>query len=267
MPPRRILSYGPSVSSDSPVAEEVCWQAAPESLTLDHGVVHIWRARLDIAPELRFGLLSEDEQRRAKAFHFSLHRDRYIARRRFLRTVLGRYLTRPPQEIQFGYTAYGKPYLPGAAGWDLKFNLSHAEDLAVCAISLTLDVGIDVAAERLIPDVLELATNHFSEAETAAVRAASPERRSAIFLAIWTRKEAYLKGIGTGLSTPLGAFSVPMLPFGAVQIRGADGKFTGSRWFVSEIPAPARYLGAVATPASAFRVRLFSLGWPGSALG
>jgi 4'-phosphopantetheinyl transferase len=172
------------------------------------GTVEIWRSWLDRSPTSGDDLLSEDERARAASFVFSRDRARYIASRCFLRRVLSHYVERPASAIRFSYSSLGKPELALPHDATLHFNLAHAAGLAVVAISRTGTVGVDVEELRTIADAERLATQFFSPDEREFLKAAPEAIRSRTFLSLWTCKEAYLKGIGGGLSLPLDCFSV-----------------------------------------------------------
>ena len=149
-------------------------------------------------------LLSEDERARQRSFVSPELRRRFLAARAGLRTLLGRHLDRDPRSLSFATNEFGKPRL---AGDQVRFNLSHCEERAVLAIS-NAEVGIDLERERPIEHV-DLARRYFHPHEVAAITAScdEAEQRRAFFL-VWTLKEAVVKALGTGLSTPLDLFEV-----------------------------------------------------------
>ena len=149
-------------------------------------------------------LLSDDEKARRRSFVSPELRRRFGAARTGLRTLLGRHLDRDPQSLAFTTNEFGKPRL---AGNQVHFNLSHCEERAVLAIS-NAEVGIDLERERPIEHV-DLAKRYFHPKEVAAITASRDEadqRRS--FFLVWTLKEAVVKALGTGLSTPLDSFEI-----------------------------------------------------------
>src|ERR1041384_4451062 len=117
------------------------WGKAPDNVRLAAGEVHVWLAALEPSPGAR-SLLSPEEQERADRFRFEKDQMQYTAGRAFLRTILGRYLQVPPQDLRFRYNSYGKPYLADDfASSKLQFNLGHSGGLALYAIALDIDVG------------------------------------------------------------------------------------------------------------------------------
>src|SRR5207237_5593023 len=129
---------------------------------------------------------------------------------RLLRWILGAYLGREPATLPFRYNDYRKPSL--AEGDDVQFNLAHSDGLALLAVARGREVGLDL--ERVRPEVAgeEIAERYYSPAEVAAFRALPPSERERAFFACWTRKEAYLKALGRGLTVPLEGFEVTLAP-------------------------------------------------------
>jgi 4'-phosphopantetheinyl transferase len=182
------------------------WPPPPPTLTLARDEVHVWKADLD-ASALQYSAipqaLSPDERERAAQFRFPRERERFAAGRGILRHILARYLHRRPAEIAFGYGRWGKPALAGDGGNDLRFNLAHAGGLALYAVTRGRAVGIDVERAEMRGDWVEVAPSVVSPNETRALLALPQEERMAAFFTIWTRKEAFLKARGDGLSMPL----------------------------------------------------------------
>jgi 4'-phosphopantetheinyl transferase len=158
-------------------------------------------------------LLSDDERARQRSFVSAELRHRFLAARAGLRTLLGRQLDLDPRRLVFATNEFGKPRLTGYG--QVHFNLSHSEERAVLAISDTAEVGIDLERERPIEHV-DLAKRYFHPNEVAAITVSrdEAEQRRAFFL-VWTLKEAVVKALGTGLSTPLDSFEVAI---GAVSM-------------------------------------------------
>ena len=166
-------------------------------------------------------LLNPAEQARAARLVFDHDQERFVVARGALRTVLGIYLSVPAGTIEFNYGPYGKPSVQECA---LEFNLSHAADWAYLAISKSVPVGIDV--ERLrVPSRhgwLDLAQRFFSASEVAELTAMAPDKQTEAFFACWTRKEAYIKLHGRGLSLPLAQFSVSAAPDSKATLRTSE---------------------------------------------
>lgn len=205
---------GPAVSWPAMPAR---WQLVPAELACEKPrELHVWACSLDLTLPLLQALtltLCPAEVRRADRFHFPEHRARFIAGRGVLRAVLGRCLGTEPGSLEFQYGVHGKPELTGqfaAAG--LQFNLAHCENLALIAVAWNARIGIDVERIRVLTDAGELVTRFFSPREGAAFHALSAARQPEAFFNLWTRKEAWLKATGLGISQYLAQVEVTFLP-------------------------------------------------------
>jgi 4'-phosphopantetheinyl transferase len=179
----------------------------PYSLDLTNPEVHVWQAELDLPIESIEKLarsLSADELDRANRFRFEQHRHRFVASRGILRAILASYLNAAAAQIRFAYSPQGKPTLDTSSQSALRyptlsFNVTHSEGLALYAITLDRLIGIDI--EYLPPprEVNELAKRFFLPREYDTICSFPPAQQQAVFLQIWTYKEAYLKATGEGL--------------------------------------------------------------------
>lgn len=241
------------------------WEPAPPRPSLDGGEVHVWRAALArTASEVEAlkRLLSEDELSRAERFHFPRDRSSFVVARGTLREILSLYVGLPPGLLRFGYNAFGKPELINAPGrTPVRFNLSHAGGLALYAVAAGREVGVDVEAVRESVPCEELAARFFSRRETAAMLALPAGERRAAFFECWTRKEAYIKGRGEGLSLPLDSFDVSLAPGEPAALLAArDGRPGAARWSLRELTAGPGYAAALAVEGSGWRLRCWH--WP-----
>lgn len=158
-------------------------------------------------------ILAEDERRRADEFCFEKDRERFVLTRGVLRILLGRYLNLEPRQLNFCYGLHGKPALAERFDGDaLRFNVSHSHGLALMALTHNREVGIDVEYVRSDLELDEIASRYFSPQEAATLRSLSIDVRTEAFFAGWTRKEAYIKAKGEGLSLALDKFSVSLAP-------------------------------------------------------
>jgi 4'-phosphopantetheinyl transferase len=214
---------------------------------LADGALHVWQARLAASEDERAEftrLLSPDERARADRFYFERDRRHFIAGRGILRSILSRYLACLPEEIAFLYGPKGKPSLPGAA---IQFNLAHSDGLAVLAVARGGMVGIDLERIRPMQDWDRVMNSVFTVAEIEAIAALPPADQLRAFFTCWTRKEAYVKATGDGITVPLQHFSVPVVPGSPpcmVQVEGASQDIT--RWSFHELPLGPEYVGTVA---------------------
>ncbi|HUD83302.1 MAG TPA: 4'-phosphopantetheinyl transferase superfamily protein [Candidatus Saccharimonadales bacterium] len=186
---------------------DISWPAPPAGWQLESDNIHVWAASVRVSPRTLTGLaatLCAAERQRAGRFHFQRDRDRFIAGRGTLRCVLGCYLRARPCAIELEYGPHGKPSLAGPfATSGLLFNLAHCEDLALLAVTRSGMIGVDVERVRTLTDADELAARFFSPRECARFRELPRSERPAAFFNIWTRKEAWLKATGDGITDSL----------------------------------------------------------------
>lgn len=216
-----------------------------DRLALQEGHLHVWRACLDVEPPAQRRLsesLSQDECERAARFCFEKHRRRFTAGRGLLRSLLGKYLALSPDEIIFSYNKHGKPYLaPGQTRSDLRFNLSHSDELALFAFTIGRDIGIDLERIRPKRSTRGIAESFFAPREVAALFALSDDQHTSAFFRCWTRKEAYIKAKGAGMSIPLDSFAVSLAPDAPAELLWVrDNPEEPSRWTLTTLcPDPA----------------------------
>ena len=212
------------------------------------GEVHIWFNALDLqGAELarREQYLSPDERARADRLLDRRTRDRFVAGRGFLRETLARYLGLKPVDLHFAPEEHGKPGLAGSGS--LSFNLSHADDCAILAVAFDRAVGIDLERMRDDLQFREMAQQFYSSRERTELFSLPRDRQRAAFFRCWTRKEAYLKGCGSGFSQPTDSFDISLLPGhppALIEHRSAPGEV--SRWTIVDIPVPEGYCAALA---------------------
>ena len=181
-------------------------------IPLQENNVHIWSANLQITTEQEqagFANLSEDEQQRANRFLSPEHRRRFIAARSTLRDILSFYLQIAPKEILFAYSEHHKPHLQFPANTDIQFNISHSHDLAVYAITLKHQIGIDIEKieNHYNPAV---AARYLSHEESTFLNTLPEDQRAEGFYVFWSYKEALIKAVGKGLSLPLSSFTLSL---------------------------------------------------------
>jgi 4'-phosphopantetheinyl transferase len=216
---QRRIKYWECCMSIAPVPERqtAVFSQSFEPVSLDSlaGSIHVWRIPSDHAANdaasLR-AILSADEIARAEKFHFAAHRDAFVINRARLRFVLSHYLGYRPESLSFAYGKQGKPVLVDAASHGLQFNLSHTDGVALVAVARHRQVGVDVERMRPSTEVLEIAKQHFSEAEYKQLLSLDASERLTAFYRCWTRKEAFLKALGEGMHRSLQGFQVSLLP-------------------------------------------------------
>lgn len=210
------------------------------------------------AENLAIAILSKDERKRATGFHFDHQRQTYIRSHAALRLLLARYLTIKPDTIDLVADVYGRPTLAAGAG-GLEFNLSHSGDAALVGVSLHHALGVDIEMVRDGPDLLAIAKRHFAPIEIRELLRLAPEQRCEGFFVTWTRKEAFIKALGLGLSFPLDAFCTgpqdrpPQLTQeGVIRLD----------WTIADVAPVRGYKAAVAVNQPNVTVRCREARWP-----
>lgn len=244
------------------MASESSWSHPPRSLSLSRDEVHVWRAQLNLDTvdmEHARATLSSDERARASRFHFPKDREHFIAARATLRIILARYLNRDPAQLEFCYSPFGKPDLAPSANPDgIRFNLSHSQGLALYAITRDHDIGVDVEAMRPNFDWEDIANRYFAPKEVEALRLVPVSLRAEASLNCWTRKEAYVKARGEGLSLSLDQFEVSVAPGEPARLlhTTADPQ-EPSQWSFQHLEPGPNFVAAVAVRAPRCEFKLW----------
>jgi 4'-phosphopantetheinyl transferase len=233
--------------------------ARPFQLAPDE--VHSWCAGVDVPPATSarlYATLSPDERDRSARFRFERDRRSFIVAHGVLRDLLGRYLQTEPRRIRYAYNAFGKPDLAPEFGGRLRFSLSHSAGLALIAIAADAEVGVDLECIAVQSDFTDIARRFFSAAEVDYLSALPSHLRNKAFFSCWTKKEAYLKAGGEGLSIPLDSFSVPLTSHSQApeDFYVASNAIGPARhWSLYSLePAPG-YVGALAIEGTGWRLR------------
>lgn len=234
--------------------------ARPGSAVLGRDELHVWAVPLHGDAE-RFGaVLSHAERERLDRFRFADHRRRYQIGHGALRRILGGYLGTDPKVVEFVQGPRGKPYLASSPPGSTKgpfFNLSHSGKLALIAVAGS-DVGVDLEKVRHLESLTEIARRHFSEVEFAALDALHGDARQLAFYRCWTRKEAYIKALGEGLSMPLDTFDVSLCEkpeFLACR----DGREEPRNWSMLDVTPGPEFVAAAALRARNLAVKRLQL--------
>ncbi|HEX4593379.1 MAG TPA: 4'-phosphopantetheinyl transferase superfamily protein [Bryobacteraceae bacterium] len=233
------------------------WHVAYE---LNGRIVHIWPLWIegpDAVVERFRSLLAPDETDRAARFKFEHLRHSFILARGALRILLGRYVNTSPADLIFTYGSNGKPALAPPAR--VQFNASHSGGLALFAFAMDCEIGIDVEAVRAMPDMENIAKRFFCDEEAAELMSLPAEERDRGFYLCWTRKEAYIKATGEGLSAPLDAFRVTLRPGDPARVVHLAGDPTAARaWTLHDLALDKRYAAALAYRDAARPIETFS---------
>ena len=207
--------------------------------------IHVWRysdvsTNGNVAQDRK--ILSPDELMRAARYRSERDQIRFITSRSWLRRILAAYVRRDPASLAFRVSRFGKPMLedPSAP----YFNLSHSHELAVCGVA-GQSLGVDVEYVRPMPDALDIARHFFSPAEICALGTLPAYDLDAGFFRCWTRKEAFIKAIGFGLSMPLNSFSVS-LDRDCAHFLQCSGSSRLSQWRLLNLRVSDQYAGAIA---------------------
>jgi 4'-phosphopantetheinyl transferase len=235
------------------------WCQPPAELPWPHEEVHVWRATLawpDGTARRLEQCLSADERDKMQRFRFEKDRRRYLIGRGVLRTLLGRYLDLAPQDLRFETAAAGKPHLASGQG-QLQFNLAHSGEYVLIAIAGRA-VGIDVEEIDDDFDAREVAAHFFSLGEQGDLEMLTGRTRIEAFFECWTRKEAYVKARGEGLSLPLEQFDVSLRPGEPARlIATRPDPAEARRWQLSGLDVADGYKAALAVEGQGWTLRLW----------
>lgn len=226
---------------------------------VDNELVTIWRLSLTEVPDETYllDLLDTDEQQRAARYGHVLVRRRFLICRAALRLLLAQCLVVDPCTLRLKTDAWGKPYLAKPSS-RIVFNLSHTDDLALIALTFDHALGVDIEGWRATRSQEAIARRCFAATEFAYWRALPENRRTEAFFTLWTRKEAFAKAVGTGISIGL-----ERIVFGiddrliAVPSECGDPE----NWLVQDLVINAGFSAAVAVKNAAAQVKVKEMMW------
>jgi 4'-phosphopantetheinyl transferase len=247
------MQYPPSPSVDSSLRR---WRRPAKLPTLQGDQVHVWRVPLEFSPtgvNWLSQVLSKDERDRADRFHFDSDRNHFIVARAWLRIIIGSYLRVKPADLEFDYSNYGKPSLakPFAEVTGLNFNLAHSGELAVFGMTLGRQIGIDLERISCKLTYEELAQRFFSSSEIARLSSLPQAARRRAFFDCWTRKEAFIKAKGLGLSLALDQFDVALGADEPALLCTRWDQSEADRWSLRALDVDPDYVGALAVEGKA----------------
>ena len=227
----------------------------PDRPQLGDRQVHLWIVRLEASEEnfaRALACLAPEETARFQRFHFEKHRRAFALGRAALRELLGSYVGMEPAAVRFEYGPQGKPALAGALTSDaclLRFNVSNSGNLAAYAFTMGCEIGVDIEQHRALHDFENIARRFFSPEETAELLELPEEEKTEAFFHCWSRKEAYIKAMGGGLSIPLDSFRVTLRPGDAARMVSLDGSADAARgWSMHDFDPAPECAGAIAYP-------------------
>ncbi|MCY4338707.1 MAG: 4'-phosphopantetheinyl transferase superfamily protein [Gammaproteobacteria bacterium] len=238
------------------------WQTAPARLDISPYHVDVWLASTELGEEQVRSYaksLTETELGRARKFKSATKYREYVITRGLLRQILHKAAGLNLSGIDFSYGAHGKPYLEdNSTAGSIAFNVSHSHGLALVALAASGRLGVDL--EQVKPGVAwrELAERYFSAAECRALQAQTSSARPRACCACWTRKEAFIKALGAGLSHGLKQFDVSVDPDAAevnLTLRITDED--ANDWQLRNLPMPPGYRAALALDRPACKPRLW----------
>jgi len=246
---------------------EFSWPIPQTQPRLTPGAVHVWCLSLDLTDAEIAGLqpgLSPDEEERAARYHFDRHRRRFIACRGQVRRILGGYLNARAAELRFTYSPRGKPALDGLSrDSSVQFNVSNSQDVGLCAVTLDRELGVDVEHVEEPRDFDGLAAQFFARQEVDLLRSLPGEERLQAFFNCWTRKEAILKAVGTGLAFPLDRVAVTLAPNDAPRLVAYDDDPAApAAWWLESLSPAAGYVGAIASCGEPLQIHRWRSGRP-----
>lgn len=234
----------------------------PETLNTRNVEVWLISCGSSMGSDCSGELLSPDERERANRFHREVDRDRFRVVHTAMRMILAEYLNVDPQEIVFSSATGIKPELDSRlSGTGIQFNLSHSSELALLAVARGARVGVDIEWVKPEFPIDEVAARFFSAAEISVLNMVPADERVEAFFSCWTRKEAYIKALGQGLSVPLDSFDVAFGSQRAAALVGVrDNPGEVSRWSMYDLNVPKDYKAALVVEGNAHRLRQFQ--WP-----
>ncbi|MBO0795320.1 MAG: 4'-phosphopantetheinyl transferase superfamily protein [Ktedonobacteraceae bacterium] len=243
------------------------WMIPSGEVRLTENSVHVWRAALDVPLSSVHHLrqaLSPDEVTRAQRLYFERDRQRWIVARGLLRTLLGHYTHTDPRLITFTLNDYGKPEIAFPHQKPLlRFNISHSADIVLYAFAQQRTLGVDVEYMRSPIEYDELARHSFSAYEQGVLRDLPQEQKHQAFYHCWTRKEAYIKARGLGLSLPLDLFDVS-LDNPAKLLASREHPEEARRWSMLDLAPGEGYAGALVAERSEWQISLWQWSFEGS---
>jgi len=230
------------------------WLDPPAGLTLSRSEIHLWRAPLDVAQSRAVvlqAILNAEELARANRFRFDRPRCDFIIARSVLRIILSRYLDVDPRHVEFQYGAHGKPELAAPQQKWLHFSLAHSGGWVLYGMACRRPIGIDLEEMCPVASLDKLVEQFFAPAEYTVFAELPLQQKLASFYSAWTRKEAYVKARGLGMSLPLNQFAVTVGPETAPALMTDEkGPVSEGLWSFLDVEVSPGYAAALAVRSS-----------------
>jgi len=239
------------------------WQSCKNFPELTNKQIHIWRTQLKQNPQQISELnnsLNQKEQDKAERFKIEKARNNFIIARGTLRSLLSKYLHTKPKEIIFTQNSYGKPLLTSGL---VKFNISHSGDYALFIFAKNYHVGVDVECVRNNFDFMTIAQKFFAQEEVINLSAISQEQQLQAFFNCWSRKEAFIKGIGKGIFFALDKFAVEVCNKTSGKLKlsiDSDklGELEQANWSLEALDLGNTHVGAFAVSGQDYEIGYYN---------
>ena len=229
----------------------------PQTQSISKGIIHLWHTPLNPwlkeIEELR-AILSAEETSRMEQLVFQNRAEDYIVSRGVLRKILARYLGLAPESVPIKTYSNGKPYLPGS---EIHFNLSHSDGLFLYGLASGFPLGVDLQRVYPISNTNTIIKNYFSPEEQILLNSANKHLLQDLFFAIWTAKEAYLKGTGEGFQRPPNSFTICHKSNGLLKFELRDNLHStlDNLWNIREIQLAPNYKAALAVKGDIIQIQ------------
>lgn len=231
----------------------------PQDVPLKKDNVDVWCVSIDVDESILGSLkqtLSEEEREKARRMRIEKPRNYYMASRGLLRLILAAYVKQPPEQLEFEYGPDGKPALSDKLNnMGITFNVSHSHGLALCCVTHKREIGADIEKMREDMEITDIAKRFFSSREYEELIKLPLKHQKRGFFNCWTRKEAYLKATGQGLTFPLSQFDMSLTPGEpAAMIAHQSDPGQVSMWSIVDLDVGPDYAAAIAVEGKGFTI-------------
>ncbi|WP_149277117.1 4'-phosphopantetheinyl transferase family protein [Pareuzebyella sediminis] len=217
-------------------------------MELQEGKAHVWYFSIDQFSgkfDTFKNVLSHDEIDKASTFKFEKDQNISVLSRGLLKMISAEYLGIKADMIDLKYGTFGKPFYANSTSNFLKFNVSHSGNYIVLAFTKDSEIGVDVELIKRNFNVLDIAQNFFSIEEIKSLKTFEKSERVEAFFRCWTRKEAFIKAKGSGLSFPLDAFTVSLDKDNAELLRTEWDLEERKEWRLFSFVPAKEYVGGL----------------------